>query len=118
MKTIPTLALAFTFLIPLSPVGSAEQTTEEIKQSEEYKIGTMVKAISAALHAPERPASLETIAKYGTDSRYYVMIRGWLIQERQGTQSQLESTRPRGKKEEFQQKVDFLNRCIRRIHLE
>jgi hypothetical protein len=35
----------------------------------------------------EDPRSLETIAKHGTDSRYYVMIRNWLVQVKSGVES-------------------------------
>ncbi|MCP5534819.1 MAG: hypothetical protein H7A51_01130 [Akkermansiaceae bacterium] len=118
MKPILTLALALTFLTTLPPACPAAETAEDVKQSEEYKIGVMVQAIAAALKAPEKPASLETITAYGTDSRYYVMIRGWLSQEKQGTESQLNATRDPAKKAKFQQKVDFLGQCLRRIDLE
>jgi len=96
----------------------AEAPAKDLKQSEEYKIGIMVKAIAAAIKAPEKPASLKTITTYGTDSRYYVMIRGWLSQILRGTESQLNATRDPARKAKFQQKVDFLKKSIRRIDLE
>ena len=78
----------------------------------------MVIAIDAALKAPEDKKSLETIATYGTDSRHYVMIRGWMVQLLSGSESQLEATREPQLKQKHQRKVDFLRKVIRRIDLE
>ncbi len=95
-----------------------------------YQIGVMIEAISAALAKPTDPSSLETISQYGTDSRYYVMIRGWLVQELSGVQSQLDATLSAQSradsitasdletKQSFIDKVAFLQRAIRRIDLE
>jgi hypothetical protein len=102
-----------------------EQETVEVvrdepvnPRSEEYRIGIMIKALSVALSAPTRPQSLETVARYGTDSRYYVMIRGWLNEELSGVQSQLDSAQDHAAKVLLQQKSDFLRASIRRIDLE
>lgn len=86
--------------------------------SEDARIGEMVQAIDAAIDAPENPDSLATIARYGTDTRYYVMIRGWLVQELRGVESQLEATRDPQLNAKFQQKAAFLRTAIRRIDLE
>ena len=88
---------------------------------EECKIGVMVKAIQAAIDTPREKASLETIARYGTDSRYYMMIRGWLVQELAGVQSQLDAAdvaHEDALKEKFRQKAEFLQKAVRRIDLE
>ena len=53
----------------------------------------------------EDPRALETIAKHGTDSRYYVMIRGWLVQVKSGVESQLAATKDPGLKAKHQQRV-------------
>ena len=78
----------------------------------------MVKAVAAALDAPEEPASLETIAGYGALTAHYVMIRGWLAQELKGVESQLEATRDPAKKSPLEAKASFLRKAIRRIDLE
>lgn len=94
------------------PVQAAKE------QSEEYAIGVMVKSLDAAIAQPSK-ASLNTISHYGTDSRYYVMIRGWLVQELQGAESQLSAYRQDDEiKTRQQDKVDFLKQAIRRIDLE
>lgn len=86
--------------------------------SEEYQIGVMVKHIAEAIDAPEKPESLQTITAYGTDSRYYVMIRGWLTQELKGVESQILPAQENANKAKFRQKADFLKKSIRRIDLE
>ncbi len=88
------------------------------EHSEEHRIGEMVIAVSAAIDAPMQSESLDTIARYGTDSRYYVMIRGWLSQTLSGVQSQLDASQGRSDKAILQQKSDFLQASIRRIDLE
>lgn len=89
-----------------------------LKQSEEYRIGLMVKEVAAAIQAPEKEGSMETIVKAGTDSRYYVMIRGWLKESLHATQSQLDAVRKPGQKSRLERKVAFLKLAIRRIDLE
>lgn len=77
----------------------------------------MVKAIDVAIQKPQEASSLETIVHYGTDSRYYVMIRGWLSQELAGVDSQINA----GAKlsdQGLQTKAEFLRKAIRRIDLE
>ncbi|ABV35249.1 hypothetical protein Ssed_0637 [Shewanella sediminis HAW-EB3] len=90
----------------------------EKSNSEEYKIGVMVKALSRAIASPDEPDSLKIITQYGTDSRYYVMIRGWLVQELSGAQSQLDATRDATAKTKFIERAAFLTQAIRRIDLE
>lgn len=90
----------------------------EVRDSEEFRIGTMVIEVSSALKHPADPKSLETITRHGTDSRHYVMIRGWLVQELKGTESQHAANRKPARKAELQIQIDFLKRAIRRIDLE
>lgn len=109
--------LYFTFIVFALPVIAGE-VTKTIKGSEEYQIGVMVKSISEALESPDKAAAMKTITKYGTDSRYYVMIRGWLVQALKGVDSQLDATRDKAKKESLREKRDWLYESIRRIDLE
>jgi hypothetical protein len=105
-------------LLLLATVTLWSPAAEPEDRSEEHQVGTMVLAIQAALKAPEDPNSLETIAKYGTDSRYYVMIRGWLVQVKSGVESQLAATKDPALKAKHQQRVTFLKKALRRIDLE
>jgi len=112
--------MAYMGCVPcVDAAGKAKACLEQSeKQSEEYRIGVMVKAISAAIQSPKKPESMAVIVKYGTDSRYYVMIRGWLTQELRGVESQLQAVRDAKAKSQFQTKVNFLKKAVRRIDLE
>lgn len=102
----------------LSAMFTLPAQANTAEQSEEYTIGVMVKALDNAIKKPSKN-SLELISHYGTDSRYYVMIRGWLVQELQGVNSQLSAYRSDDEiKARLQAKSDFLTQAIRRIDLE
>jgi hypothetical protein len=94
------------------------QEGKALKASEEYRIGVMVKAVAAAIQSPEKSDSMGVIVRFGTDSRYYVMIRGWLKQELSGAQSLFDVARDPQQKAKFELKVSFLKKAIRRIDLE
>ncbi|WP_157600956.1 hypothetical protein [Psychromonas ossibalaenae] len=97
---------------------NAQQSSALSDIDEVYNIGIMVQEIQAALTAPEHAQSLQTIISYGTDSRYYMMIRGWLFQELVGVESQLYASRSEKSSAEFQLRSDFLKQAIRSIDLE
>ena len=77
-----------------------------------------MKAIAAALKAPGKPESLETIARYGTITAHYVMIRGWRVQELKGAESQLSAAKDGALRKKHEVRVVFLKKAIRRIDLE
>ncbi|TVP15837.1 hypothetical protein [Shewanella sp. KCT] len=85
-------------------------------QAEQQELGAMVQALQQAIASPS-PEHLEMIARYGTDSRYYVMIRGWLVQELSGIESQLAAHGDRAP-ETMRAKAEHLRAAIRRIDLE
>jgi hypothetical protein len=93
-------------------------TAEANKLAEEQRIGAMVMEIDSALKAPSDAKSLATIVRYGTDSRHYVMIRGWLVQLLKGAESQNSAASEPELKSKHQEAVDFLKKAIRRIDLE
>ena len=98
--------------------GSALADNDLSNNQSEYQIGLMVNAIDKAI-TDAQPDSLELIYQYGTDSRYYVMIRGWLVQELTGVQSQLDAHRQQDeRRQQLEHKVNFLKQAIRRIDLE
>ena len=92
-----TFTLIFTNALIAEPVLPAEQIEQieqidQLKSSETYQIGEMVKTLQKALKVRDEQA-LRTIQLYGTDSRYYPMIRGWLFQELVGVESQLHASK-------------------------
>lgn len=102
-----------------SQSATLQDSPEQVSyDAEAYRVGEMVVAVAAAIATPAEPQSFDTLVRYGTDSRYYVMIRGWLHQELSGIQSQLHATQDPAAKARFQYKSDFLKGAIRRIDLE
>ncbi len=91
---------------------------EKLEASEEYQIGVMVKGIQHALKNPKEKGSLETIIKYGLDSRYYMMIRGWVMLELSGIKSQYEATEGESGQQKHKIRINFLEKAIRAIDLE
>ena len=120
MRMLRMLALGLVFCAGFYCWGSGAEVegAKDLSDSEEYRVGVMVKEISAALQNSADPKSFELITTYGHDSRYYVMIRGWLVQELSGTQSQVRKNDDSALNRQKIQKVDFLTKAIRRIDLE
>ncbi len=86
-------------------------------QTETLRIGALVQKVDYAIAYPSKE-SLESIALAGTDTRHYVMIRGWLVQVLKGIQSQHDASAAANRRAELQVKIDFLQMAIRRIDLE
>lgn len=106
-------------ILPLFFTNSAlsQTSADDIKTTEAYQIGEMVQLVQAALDLRDE-SSLQTIGLYGTDSRYYSMIRGWLFQELVGVESQMYASKDESRIEELQTHSDFLKESIRLIDLE
>ncbi len=80
--------------------------------------GKMVSEVSLSLSDMDREGALDSIAEYGTDSRYYVLIRGWLKQELEGVESLLSVTKDDERRITLSKKQAFLRKAVRRIDLE
>ena len=76
-----------------------------------YQVGTMEKELLGALEPPFTKKSLTTIRKYGEDSRYYTMVREWLMKELSWAETQEET-------KAVKENIAFLKKAIRRIDLE
>lgn len=81
------------------------------------RLGERVLAARAALADPGAPGSLDAILDLGTDSRYYVMVRGWLVMQLQGDLSILAASAGDAPPAVVR-RVEFLKRAIRAIDLE
>ena len=81
------------------------------------ELGRKVLAVKAAIQNPDDPNSLEAIRDLGLDSRYYVMVRGWLSMELEGARSIMEAS-GENPNPEIKKRADFLNKAIRAIDLE
>lgn len=111
MKTAFTLLAAFCLDVSIGTAG-------ENAAAEKQRIGAMVLEIQAALETPGDPKSLETIVNYGHDTRYYVMIRGWMVELRSGVHSQLDATQDPELKKKHRKAHSFLEQVIRGLDLE
>lgn len=80
-------------------------------------VGKQILAISAILEDPNTPNALNTVVELGTDSRYYVLCRGWLNEMLRLDQSILDARRE-DPSPKISNRVDFLKEAIRAIDLE
>lgn len=87
------------------------------QEEEALRLGRKVLAVSAAIRNPRDPNAMAAIMDLGTDSRYYVMVRGWLTMQRQGDISIIDANRD-AVRPEIRERVEFLNQAIRAIDLE
>ena len=85
---------------------------------EQQKIGLMIQQLQSAIKTPTDRQSMHIIYQYGTDSRYYVMVRGWLIQSLNGIESQLNAQQSEAKKAQLNLHAQALTSAIRSIDLE
>jgi len=86
-------------------------------EDEALRLGRKVLAVRAAIRNPRDPTAMEAIMDLGTDSRYYVMVRGWLMMQLQGDMSILDANQGEVRPE-IRARVEFLNKAIRAIDLE
>ncbi|MFV7771548.1 hypothetical protein [Shewanella marisflavi] len=94
----------------------AQSQVQSQAQTEQQELGVMVLALQQAIATPSAE-HLEVIARYGTDSRYYVMIRGWLVQQLSGLESQLAAHGDQAP-EALRAQAEHLKAAIRLIDLE
>ena len=85
------------------------------------EVGRKVLAIQAALETPDQSASITAVKALGLDSRHYVMVRGWLVQELRSAKSWQETSTYQTSvayKNATDRRVSALRRMIRAIDLE
>ena len=70
-------------------------------------LGQKVEDLRGAFNDPLQENFLERLQKLGNDSRYYVMVRGWLVQHIEMTQS-YQSTRRYQDSAEYRQRIDAI----------
>lgn len=106
----PLLLLAFSLLC-----------AGEVSDEEALLLGRQVLAVRQALKNPETPESLEAVTALGQDSRYYVMVRGWVLQHIQMAESYRGTSDYKDSPErrlEVEKKISALQNMLRRIDLE
>jgi len=87
---------------------------------EATRVGQAVLDIRQALHEPDLPDAgrMEAITRLGHDSRYYTMVRGWLVQELKGLESIRSARGAAGDTGDLERRIEFLGKAIRALDLE
>jgi hypothetical protein len=85
--------------------------------AEALRVGRAVDTIRQAIADPATPGALDAVRELGLDSRYYAMVRGWLVQELSGAQS-IREARGGAVPPGVRARIEFLERAIRAIDLE
>ena len=111
--------LALPLLIGAPRLLAADRLHEpvEMEDRDALELGYRVQAVREAIQHPEAPHALEAITDLGHDQRYYVMVRGWLVYQRQGDMSIAAASRGQAPKH-IRARIRFLDRAIRAIDLE
>ena len=91
------------------PVAADDQLAREL--------GRKVLAIQQVLKNPKAPGAMRAITDLGHDSRHYVMVRGWLVQELAGATSIRDANQGKAGGE-LDERITFLRKAIRAIDLE
>ncbi len=108
------LGHALFIMAPALAGGAASSPSE----AEALALGHRVLAVQDALQDPEAPGALAAVVDLGTDSRHYVMVRGWLMLQLQADTSILEATRESDPRPNIETRVEFVRTAIRAIDLE
>jgi hypothetical protein len=81
------------------------------------QLGRRVLAVEVALGNPSAPGSLQAVRDLGLDSRYYVLVRGWLAMQLEGDRS-IVAAKPDAAGAEIKRRIEFIERALRAIDLE
>ena len=101
-------------LLLLAACSGALLADSALQQTPAAEVGGAIKSVDAALSDYLNSNAMTTIVLYGTDTRYYSLIRGWLLQRISG----LESQTAKESSVAQQQELRFLREALRRIDLE
>ena len=85
-----TMALSACSTLDKNKTSGVNEPSEQNQYA--LEVGHKVLAVQAALENPEQPASIEAVKALGLDSRHYVMVRGWLVQELRSAESWQETS--------------------------
>lgn len=118
--TIVALIFVVAVLLPASSMaGDCALESVDQAQADEHALwlGHSILAIAEAIHSPETPGAMEVVLALGSDSRYYVMVRGWLAMQLAGDLSIMESHHG-DVSPQIAARIAFLRKAIRAIDLE
>jgi hypothetical protein len=106
-------------LASMGPAGAESPGAAAPSQTDAHALwlGKQVLAIAEVLRDPQGPEAMAAVVALGHDSRYYLMVRGWLRMQLEADTSILQASggdaSPR-----IVQRVAFLRKAIRAVDLE
>lgn len=110
-------------LLSQNLLGDKVQCVEDLSEQDllALEVGRKISSIMSALQAPEKQSSIDAVQALGLDSRYYVMVRGWLVQHIRMTQSYRGTSlynESEQQRNEVEDRIAALSRMLRAIELE
>ena len=119
MRAFACGVLALGLLPAIGVAGDGRDEATDPSRLDEHAswLGHRVLAIAAAMREPQGPQAMEPVLELGLDSRYYLMVRGWLVMQLSADRS-IEQARGGDPSPEVAARIRFLEDAIRAIDLE
>ena len=110
------VALAYLIAIFATTVLGKELSADDL-DDDARDLGKKVLAVQQAISDPTGRGAMEAVIELGLDSRYYVMVRGWLSMQLEGDMS-IANAQGQSVSSKIEERIAFLKRAIRAIDLE
>jgi len=118
--TFVCILLVYVLLLPaIGVAGGSRLESVDPSPADEHALwlGKRVLAIAAAVSNPDASDAMAAVLELGLDSRYYVMVRGWLVMQLRGDKS-IAQARNGDLSPQIAARIAFLEKAIRAIDLE
>jgi hypothetical protein len=116
------MSMNFRLIFPLLLLfGSCSlfHSEDDASSREQEYVGQMVEKTRQVIEGTAASSEFEQVIEFGRDTRYYPLVRGWVVQEITNTKSQLSSTDLNSPVyPELKEKLLRLERILRLIDLE
>ena len=112
-RWVPALFVVCTLFIGVGVFADPKPESDD----EALRLGRQVLAVRAALDEPAVPGAMQAVMDLGLDSRYYVMVRGWLSMQLAGDRSIADASKSKVSPK-IERRIEFLEQAIRAIDLE
>ena len=107
----------FLFLLSISLNSQAQRLSHS--QLSPMQTGEIILQLAEAIESPlPTEKNLQTIHQFGTDTRFYILTRGWLMQYLEMTSAMLQNSQSPSQIEALKKRQAFLHKAIRLIDLE